>query len=258
MEGYFMNITEYKGILENIVHDSLYVLDRHSDKQEEYLNEMIKYLSQSEDYFNDFRILISSRSNENYFAYNEYIERFLVSASYEIKEEVLSNYDNYDDIIRDNDIYLSIWKSFNSEHKINYLKNKKKFSDLDYLLINWCLLDSNSFTDNVLLHELADNEELRNRIDCNSIEVNCSQQYLNYFDLSNYEQCKILTKESYTALLLKKCTKFEDFINIYNKDNNIFKLLQSNSLKFNSKFNNEIYEFNPKNSEVLLYGKIFE
>ena len=31
-----MNITEYKGILENIVHDSLYVLDRHSDKQEEY------------------------------------------------------------------------------------------------------------------------------------------------------------------------------------------------------------------------------
>ena len=37
MEGYFMNITEYKGILENIVHDSLYVLDRHSDKQEEYL-----------------------------------------------------------------------------------------------------------------------------------------------------------------------------------------------------------------------------
>ena len=238
-----MNITEYKGILENIVHDSLYVLDRHSDKQEEYLNEMIKYLSQSEDYFNDFRILISSRSNENYFAYNEYIERFLVSASYEIKEEVLSNYDNYDDIIRDNDIYLSIWKSFNSEHKINYLKNKKKFSDLDYKLINWCLLDSNSFTDNVLLHELADNEELRNRIDCNSIEVNCSQQYLNYFDLSNYEQCKILTKESYTALLLKKCTKFEDFINIYNKDNNIFKLLQSNSLKFNSKFNNEIYEF---------------
>ena len=66
------------------------------------IDEMIEYLSKSEDYFNDFRILISSRSNENYFAYNEYIERFLVSASYEIKEEVLSNYDNYDDIIRDN------------------------------------------------------------------------------------------------------------------------------------------------------------
>ena len=56
MEGYFMNITEYKGILENIVHDSLYVLDRHSDKQEEYLNEMIEYLSKSEDYFNEIMI----------------------------------------------------------------------------------------------------------------------------------------------------------------------------------------------------------
>ena len=33
-----MNITEYKGILENIVHDSLYVLDKHNDKQEEYDN----------------------------------------------------------------------------------------------------------------------------------------------------------------------------------------------------------------------------
>ena len=67
-----MNITEYKGILENIVHDSLYVLDKINDKQRQYLEEIVSYLEKSEDYFNDFRIIISSKNNENYFAYDEF------------------------------------------------------------------------------------------------------------------------------------------------------------------------------------------
>ena len=246
-----MNITEYKGILENIVHDSLYVLDRISDKQKQYLQEIVTYLENSEDYFNDFRILISSKNNENYFAYDEYIELFLIQASYEIKEEILNNYDNYDDIIKNDLIYVSIWNTFTEEEKINYLINKKAFSELDYLLINNSLRDSNNFIDKVLLKEIINNEKIRNKIDCNSIEVNSSTQYLSHFDLSNYEQCKILTKESYTTLLSKKCSSFEDFLDIYNKDNNIFKLLQSNGLKFNSKYNNEIYNFILENNNFI-------
>ena len=62
-----MNINEYKGILENIVHDSLYVINELDEKQNKYLNDMVKYLNECEDYFNDFRILISSKNNEQEF-----------------------------------------------------------------------------------------------------------------------------------------------------------------------------------------------
>ena len=68
-----MNITEYKGFLENLVHDSLYIFDKLDKEKKDTLKDIIKYLHDSEDYFSDFRILVASRNNENYFAYDEYI-----------------------------------------------------------------------------------------------------------------------------------------------------------------------------------------
>ena len=59
-----MNINEFKGILENIVHDSLYAINELDEKQNKSIKDMIKFLENSEDYFNDFRILISSKNNE--------------------------------------------------------------------------------------------------------------------------------------------------------------------------------------------------
>ena len=227
MEGNFMNINEYKGLLENIVHDSLYVINELDEKQSKYLNDMVKYLNECEDYFNDFRILISSKNNENYFAYDTYIEKFLNEANSKIKIELLSNYENYDDIVKNNDIYISVWETLNNDEKISYLIEKKSFSDLDYLLINCSLKDNNSFIENVLINELINNPKIKDKIVANSIEINCSSQYLNHFDLENYEQCKILTKESYTALLLKKYSDFNECINII-KNNDIFKLLNKN------------------------------
>ena len=87
-----MNITEYKGFLENLVHDSLYILDKPSEEDKKTLKDIINYLYDSEDYFNDFRILIASRNNENYFAYDEYIEMFLKEAKFELRTEILLNY----------------------------------------------------------------------------------------------------------------------------------------------------------------------
>ena len=246
-----MNINEYKGILENIVHNTLYILDDINDKDEQHLKDMVKYLKDSEDFFNDFRVLISSKNNENYFAYDKYIEYFLTQSDYEIKEEIITNYENYDDIIKNDGIYISIWNTFSDKQKINYLINKDKYSELDYLLINSDLKDSSSFVEDVLLKELINNSKINVKLDCNSIVVNSSKQYLDFFDMSNYNICKILTKESYTSLLLKKITNFEDFIDIYNNDNDIFKLLQNNSLKFNSKYNNDIYKFILENNNFI-------
>ena len=238
-----MNITEYKGFLENLVHDSLYILDKPSEEDKKTLKDIINYLYDSEDYFNDFRILIASRNNENYFAYDEYIEMFLKEAKFELRTEILLNYENYDDIIKNNNIYISIWDTFSDKEKINYLVNKNKYSELDYLLINSNLKDNSSFVNDVLLKELVNNSNIKDKLDCNSIEVNCSSNYLEHFDLGDYNQCKILTKESYTALLLKKYSNFNDFLKLYDNNKSIFKLLSKNGLKFNSKFNNDIYEY---------------
>ena len=245
-----MNINEYKGILENIVHDSLYVINELDDNQKKHIKDMTKYLNESEDYFNDFRILISSKNNENYFAYDSYIEDFLVNAKTDIKLELLSNYENYDDIVKNDEIYVSIWDTLSNDEKVTYLIDKKDFSDLDYLLINNTLKDNNSFIENVLINELINNKKINDKIVANSIEISCSSHYLSFFDLKNYEQCKILSKESYTALLLKKYNNFNDFIDIVN-NKDIFKLLNKNSLKFNSKYNNDIYEFILKNNNYI-------
>ncbi len=238
-----MNISDFKNILEELVHTKLYTSSKISKEQKHNYKEMKKYLRKSENLIEDIRTLLVTRNNENYFAYDEYIKEFLIDANIDIKLELLNNQNKYDDIIKNENIYISIWDSLNNKERISYLENKKKYTILDIKLINYLLKDSGNFKDNVILSEILKNEDIRNKIEPFSIELNYSYTLLSYINLSDFDMCSILTKESYTKLLLKKCKKFDDFQQIFESNNSIYNLILNNSLIFNSADNKSIYKF---------------
>lgn len=238
-----MNISDLKIILEDLVHSKLYISSVTTKEQQHNYKKMKKFLKKSEHLLDDIRALLVTRNNENYFAYDEYIKDFLIEANIDTRLEILNNQSKYEDIIKNNNIYISIWESLNNKEKITYLESKKKYTDVDIKLINYLLKDSGNFKDNIILSEVLNNEDIRNKIAPFSIELNYSYTLLSYINLSDFDMCSILTKESYTKLLLKKCKKFDDFEQIYESNSSIYNLILNNSLVFNSSDNKSIYKF---------------
>ena len=238
-----MNISDLKNILEDLVHTKLYVSSITTKEQQHKYKEMKKYLKKSNNLLEDIKTILVTRNNENFFAYDEYITDFLVNANIDIRLEILNNQSKYEDIIKNNDVYISIWDSLNNKERITYLESKKKYTDIDILLINYLLKDSGNFKDNIVLCEVLNNEDIRNKIQPFSIELNYTYNLLSYINLSDFEVCSILTKDSYTKLLLKKCKKFDDFLQIYESNNTIYNLILNNSLVFNNADNKSIYKF---------------
>lgn len=238
-----MNTSDFKNILEKIIHDNLYVSSNNIDESNKIIDEIKDYLKNSSNIIDDIRTIVSSRNNENYFAYDTYINEFLLCCDTEMKKNIISNFSQYGDLIKNDDIYINLWNSIDEEEKINYLISKKKYSSLDIKLINDSIKDNNSFKDNNILKEVFSNEKILKKIDIFSINVNSSLNILSLINLNDYDTCSKLTKETYTKLLLKKCKSFEELLNLYDCNNKIINLIQTNSLIFNSEDNEEIYNF---------------
>lgn len=238
-----MNISDLKKIIEDLVYSTLYTNSNLNKEQNNNYKKVKKYLSESNNLIEDIRTIVSSRNNENYYAYDKYIKEFLLSANIDLKIEILSEYKKYEDIVKDNDIYIELWESLKVKDKIKYLEEKKKFSNIDILLINNSVKDNGNFKDNVILTEILNNELIRKKIEPFSIELNYSYALLSHINLNDFDMCNILKKETYTKFLLKKCKCFEDFFRLYEDNTKIYNLIANNSLIFNEKDNEDIYKF---------------
>ena len=238
-----MNISDFKNILESIVHSTLYVSNTMSDEQKRNLKEIKAFLKKSDNFIDDLRTLLQTRNSENYFAYDKYINDFLVNSELKIKLENLNNQDKYDDVIKNPKIFINIWESLKIDEKIDYLKQKKKYTSIDLLLINTEITDTGNFKDNIILSEILNNNDIRKKIDPFTIELHYSYNILAMINLIDFEMCNILTKNSYTMLLLKKCKNFTEFYNLYESNPKIYNLIANNSLIFDNNDNEEIYKF---------------
>lgn len=238
-----MNISDFKTILEEAVHTKLYESSKFTKEQKRNYKEIKKYMRNTNNFIEDLRLIVSTRNNENYYAYDRYIIDFLVETSLDNKLLVLNNQDKYTDIIRNDNIYTELWDSLSLKEKIEYLESKKKYTNIDIKLINNSIKDSGNFKTNSILNEILTNEIIRNKIEPFSINLVYSYKLLSTINLYDFDVCNILTKDSYTKLLTKKCKKFEDFEELYNSNNKIYNLILNNSLLFKNGDNEQIYNF---------------
>ncbi len=238
-----MNISDFKTILEDLIHSKLYKTSLITKEQKRNYKEMKKYMRNSKDFIDDLRTIVSTRNNENYYAYDEYIIDFLVDTTVENKLQLLNHQDKYEDIIRNDDIYIELWESLSLKERLEYLNSKKKYTSIDIKLINHSVKNASSFKDNTILNEILNNESVRSKIDPFSINLVYSYNLLSIINLYDFDMCNILTKDSYTKLLTKKCKSFDDFINLYNSNNKIYNLILNNSLLFKNTDNEKIYQF---------------
>ncbi len=245
-----MKLTDYKLLLENIVHKTLYECSILNDIDNKRLLEVNNYLINSSSFIDDLRIIISSKNSENYFAYNPYISSFLVNAPLEVKLEILDHYSLYEDFMND-DLYKDMWYSIHIDDKISYLRSKKKFSDIDYMLINYSLAQTGKFKVNKVLEEIINNDKLQGKIYDHSIFLSYSYSLLSSINVTDYNLCKLFTRESYTKLLLKKYKKFEDFKNLVDTNKKLLRLVADNSLIFDNSDNESIYKYLLKNHNYI-------
>lgn len=238
-----MNINDYKNVLEEMIHTTLYVHPTLTKEQEKNYQGLKDYLKNSNQPINDIRTLLSTRTNENYYAYDKYLEDFLTLLPLEDKLELLNDQYKYEDIFKNDSVYIALWDSIDVKTQIEYLINKRKFNRIDYLLINHSVEESTYFNENIVLKEILNNDEIRKKIDPFTIELNYSYHLLSLINLSDFEVCNILSKNSYTTLLLKKCKNFDDFLCLYESNNKIFNLIQTNRLVFDNEDNQRIYHF---------------
>ena len=238
-----MKIEDIKKILYDIVHNSLFVSSTPSSEDKEKLDEIYNYFIDNRNAIDDLRTILSLRNNDTKDAYDKYIRNILINVNTDIKLDILNNQTNYEDIIKNNNIYIDIWLSLTIDERISYLKNKKKFTELDIVLINEGLKENNNFNENKLLIEIISNEKLRSKIDNYSIVLSYNYSLLLNINLNDINVCKILSKNTYTKLLLKKINNFDDFLDIYNNNKGIYDLIDQNSLLFDSNDNEKIYDF---------------
>ncbi len=238
-----MNINDYKSVLENIVNTTLYTSPKISSKLSKKLKGLKDYIKNSKTAIDDIRILLSTKNNENYFAYDEYLKEFFELLSLNDKIELLNNQSKYSDILRNEDLYISLWNTLKLTSKIKYLIDKKKYTNIDIALINYSVKESSYFTNNNILKEILTNPDIHGKIDSFSIELNYSINLLSLINLNDFEMCNILTKESYTTLLLKKCKTFDDFLMLYEDNNKIYNLICNEGLIFDNNDNQRIYTF---------------
>ena len=173
-----MNINDYKNVLEEMIHTTLYVRPTLTSEQEKYYSDIKEYLKNSNDQIADIRTLVSTRTNENYYAYDTYLEDFLTLISLENKLELLNNQSKYEDIFKNDSVYIALWDSLDVDTQIQYLVDKRKFSKVDYALMNHSVEESSYFHENVLLNELLNNLEIRKKIDPFTIELHYSYHLL--------------------------------------------------------------------------------
>lgn len=238
-----MNISDLRIMLEEVVYNTLYVSSKMNQENKKKIKKIKDYLKTSETFISDIRYLIMGRNNENYAIYNQFIGDFFVCSTDTIKLEILNNQENYEDIIKEEKIFEDILESLEVEKQYTYFQNKKKFTSLDILLINKVVSSSGCFQDNLLLSEILNNEKIRKKIAPYSISLNYSYALLPIIHLNDYEMCHILTKETYTQFLLKKCKNFDDFYHLYSSNEEIYHCILSRSLVFDSTDNEKIYKF---------------
>ncbi len=244
-----MKIEDYKKILFDIIHKSIYNSSTLSSEDSKIVEDLYKYFIDNSNAINDLRTLITLRNNDTKDVYDKYISNILVNVNNDIKFDILSSQDSYLDIIKNNNIFTDIYLSLSIEDKIKYLQSKKKYTDIDIELINQALKENNNFNDNKLLKEILSNEKIINKIPNNSIILSYNYSLLMNINLNDLDVCKILTKETYVKLLLKKCESFDEFVNYYDNNNKLFDLLPCKSLIFDNCYNESIYNFimnNPK------------
>ena len=238
-----MNISDLKLVLERLVHSKLYTSSKITKEQKNDLKELKKYMRNSDNFIEDLRTLISTKNNENYYAYDEYIIDFLIDASLDTKLAILNNQSKYEDIIRNEEIFVCVWESLDTRVQIEYLEKKKKYTPIDIKLLNHSVKDAGNFKDNPLLNEILNNSDIRSKIDPFSINLIYSYNLLSFINLNDFDMCNILTKDSYTKFLLKKCKTFDDFESLYKSNNKIYNLILNNSLVFKNADNEKIYQF---------------
>ena len=140
-----MNISDFIKILEELIHTKLYKTSIITKSQKKEYKEIKKYMRSTDNFIDDLKTIISTRNNENYYAYDKYIIEFITDTSLDNKLLFLNNPDKYEDKIRNNDIYVELWESLTLKEKISYLKNKKKFNEIDIMLINHSVKDAGNF-----------------------------------------------------------------------------------------------------------------
>ena len=143
--------------------------------------------------------------------------------------------------------FKSWWKDILFKSKIAeitsiYLKDKKKYNDNDIAFINEDL-NSINLKDTEILSIIINNNDILSKIPNNSINLNYSYSILSLLNLNVDEICRILTKDSFTKILLKKCKSFEDFYNLYMSNKEIYDSIKPRSLIFNNADNEAIYDF---------------
>lgn len=238
-----MTIQELKTKLEEIVHKKLYVSLALDLEDNDVLDKICVFLNKSDNLIEDLKVIISSKNNENYYAYDEYINQFLISLDVEKRINIIKNNDKYKDLIKDNNIYINIWNTLKDKEKLDYLISKSKYDEIDNLLLNQECKNTNNFKSNKLLKEIFSNDDIRKKIELFSLYLNYSTTLLNNINLNDYEFCSLLNKECYTQLLLKKCKSFKDFYNLYKNNHKIYNLLARNSLSFKNDDNEKIHDF---------------
>jgi len=237
--------------LEEIVNYSIYQDSTLTMKYKKDLKEINEYLQNSDDFIEKIRNLLMGRNNENYLAYEVFLKDFLRKAKSNVKKELLTEQYKYEDILRNEEMCYEIWDSYSIKERIDYLENKRKYTGMDIKLINHELEHNNSFQDNVVLSEILNNKEIHKKIDPFTISIPYSYSLLSIINLNDFEMCNILSKETYTQILLKKYRTFKEFKTLYEENNKIVNLILNNSLVFDNEDNEEIYHFILENPNFL-------
>lgn len=236
-------LEDYRIILNKIVYKRQYESMELLDDDLKDLKLIYDYFKNSDNFIGDLRNLLVDRNNENEEIYNEYISEILQLASVEIRIELLNLPVKYGDIIKDDRMYINVFMSLPENERLRYLHSKKKYDNIDSLLINEWLKECSVYKDNIILREIMEQEKMRNKIEPYSLWINYSPTILKNIDLSDFLKCSIINKECYTKLLLKKCKNFKDFKKLYNQEKKIINLIAKSSLAFKSKDNEDIYRF---------------
>ena len=191
-----MNISDFKTILEDLVHTKLYKSSKITKEQKRNFKDLRKYMRNTKQFIEDLRTVVSTRNNENYYAYDEYIIDFLIETSLDNKLLILNSQDKYEDIIRNDEIYIELWESLDLKDRISYLEKKKKYTNIDIKLINHSVKEAGNFKDNAILNEILNNDVIRSKIDPFSINLVYSYNLLSVINLYDFDMCNILTKDS--------------------------------------------------------------
>ncbi len=246
-----MNKEDVKIKFINLVDIAIYKSNDYYDDERKDLEDIITYFKDSKNILDDIKFLITARNSENYIYFNKLLVEVLINTNKDKKLNILYNSDIYIDIFKEKVILLRIWQTLTKKDKLKYITDKVKCNEIDYYLINESVKDKSNFKENYILKEIISNENVRNKIPDFSLDVPYSPSVLNNLDLSDYELCSKLTKNSYTNLLVKNCSVLSDFVELYNKSKKIIYLIEKNSIIFKNTENKEVVQYLKNNIDMI-------